>query len=90
MTHIAGEDRSQLLLLPEAVEDYVGPDNPVRFIDAFVDDLDLEGAGFRRVRPKATGRPGCDVFEHRFFGLLRTIEALITQMIAEKPGRRVH
>ena len=60
MTHITGEDRSQILLLPEAVEDYVGPDNPVRFIDAFVDGLDLEAAGFRRVRPKRTGRPGYD------------------------------
>jgi hypothetical protein len=32
MTYIAGQDRSQLLLLPEAVDDYVGSDNPVRFI----------------------------------------------------------
>jgi hypothetical protein len=37
MMYIAGDDRSQLLLLPEAVDDYVGSDNPVRFIDAFVD-----------------------------------------------------
>ena len=50
MAHITGEDRSQLLLLPDAVDDYVGPDNPVRFIDAFVDGLDLEAAGFQRVR----------------------------------------
>ncbi len=35
MTHIAGFDRSQLLLLPEAIDDYVGLDNSVRFIDAF-------------------------------------------------------
>jgi hypothetical protein len=28
MTHLSGHDRSQLLLLPEAVDDYVGPDNP--------------------------------------------------------------
>ena len=45
MAHITGKDRSQLLLLPDAVDDYVGPDNPVRFIDAFVDSLDLEAAG---------------------------------------------
>ena len=51
MAHISGEDRSQVLLLPDAVEDYVGPDNPVRFIDAFVDSLDLEASGFGRVRP---------------------------------------
>jgi len=30
MTYITGHDRSQLLLLPEAVDDYVGSDNPVR------------------------------------------------------------
>jgi hypothetical protein len=34
MAHIPGHDRSQLLLLPEAVDDYVPADNPVRFIDA--------------------------------------------------------
>ena len=45
---VEGEDRRQSLLLPEAVDDYVGADNPVRFIDAFVDELDL-GA---RVRPR--------------------------------------
>ena len=60
MAHISGEDRSQLLLLPAAVDDYVGPDNPVRFIDAFVEGLDLVEAGFERVRPKRTGRPGYD------------------------------
>src|ERR1700690_3559622 len=58
MTHIAGFERDQLLLLPEAVDDYVGTDNPVRFSDAFVDGLDLAGPGFGRVEAKATGRPG--------------------------------
>ena len=60
MAHLSGTDRSQLLLLPEAVDDYVGPDNPVRFIEAFVDGPDLGTAGFVRVQPKATGRPGYD------------------------------
>src|SRR4028118_1690535 len=60
MGHLSGHDRSQLLLLPEVVDDYVGPDNPVRFIEAFVDELDLVAAGFARVVPKATGRPGYD------------------------------
>lgn len=60
MAHLSGTDRSQLLLLPEAVDDYVGPDNPVRFIEAFVDGLDLVAAGFVRVAAKETGRPGYD------------------------------
>lgn len=60
MGHLSGTDRSQLLLLPEAVDDYVGPDNPVRFIESFVDSLDLAAAGFERVAAKETGRPGFD------------------------------
>ena len=60
MSHICGISRSQLLLLPETVDDYVGPDNLVRFIEAFVDSLDLAAAGFGRTLPKATGRPGYD------------------------------
>ena len=58
MAHIAGHDRSQILLLPESLDDYVGPENPVRFIEAFVDGLDLSAAGFARVTSKVTGRPG--------------------------------
>ena len=57
MTYIAGFDRSQLVLLPEAVDDYVGADNPVRFIDAFVAGLDLAAMGFVRATPAGTGRP---------------------------------
>ena len=41
MNYIAGSDRSEVLLLPEALEDYLAAENPVRFIDAFVGQLDL-------------------------------------------------
>ncbi len=60
MAYIEGHARDQGLLLPASVEDYMAADSPVRFIDAFVDDLDLGEAGFHRTRPKATGRPGYD------------------------------
>jgi transposase len=55
---IEGEDRSQITLFPERLEDYVGEDNPVRVVDAFVDQLDLFDLGFRRIDPSDTGRPG--------------------------------
>jgi hypothetical protein len=58
MAHISGLERDQLLPLPETVDDYVGSANPVRFIDAFVDGLDLVEAGFARVQAEATGRMG--------------------------------
>ncbi len=54
---IEGEDRTQSALLPECLDDYVGEDNPVRAIDAFVDQLDLKQLEFARAEPKATGRP---------------------------------
>ena len=60
MAYIEGVARDQALLLPAAVDDYVEADNPVRFIDAFVEGLDLGAAGFGRARARATGRPGYD------------------------------
>ena len=53
---VEGEDRRQHALLPSMLEDYVGEDNPVRVVDAFVDELDLDALGFELV-PAATGRP---------------------------------
>jgi len=55
---ILGQDRNQSTLFPESLEDYIGEDNTVRVIDAYVDELDLFSIGFERVQPKATGRPG--------------------------------
>jgi len=60
MNYIAGSDRGEVLLLPEALEDYIGPDNPVRFIDAFVGQLDLGKEGFRHGAVPETGRPPYD------------------------------
>jgi hypothetical protein len=57
MHHIAGYDRSQTLLLPESLDEYVGPENPVRFIEAFVDGLDLTAAGGVRPRDTQGDRP---------------------------------
>jgi transposase len=47
MKYVEGEAREQLTLLPDSIEDYIGEDNPVRVIDAFVDSLDLEEMGIK-------------------------------------------
>src|SRR5690242_4221665 len=78
MTHIAGHDRAQTLLLPESLDDYVGPENPVRFIEAFVDGLDLAAAGFVRVAAKRTGRPGfapADLLKLYVYGYLNRVRS---------------
>jgi len=60
MNYIRGSDRGEVLLLPEALEDYIAADNPVRFIEAFVGQLDLAREGFRHGQVPETGRPPYD------------------------------
>lgn len=43
---IEGEERSQITLLPECLDDYIAEDNPVRVVDVFVDELKLHALGF--------------------------------------------
>src|SRR6202790_1966052 len=52
---IEGADRNQVMFFPESVEDYVGADNPVRIVEAFVEQLDLREMGFEGTDPLATG-----------------------------------
>jgi transposase len=58
MGYIQGANRHEVILFPERLDDYMAEDNPVRFLDAFVDELDVAACGFRRAVPAATGRPG--------------------------------
>jgi transposase len=54
---IEGEVRSQSVLFPERLEDWIAEDDPVRAVDAFVDELDLAELGFAGTEPADTGRP---------------------------------
>ena len=44
---VEGDDRHQTTLFPHALDDYVAEDNPIRVIDAFVDELQLGRLGFQ-------------------------------------------
>ena len=55
---IEGEARSQSLLFPERLDDWIEEENPVRVIDAFVDELDMTELCFDGAVPADTGRPG--------------------------------
>ncbi len=56
--HIQGQGRHQVTFFPEALDDFVSEDNPVRVIDVFVNETDLNKLGFERVQAKNTSRPG--------------------------------
>jgi transposase len=60
MSYIQGSSREQVLLFPEIIEEYISSENPVRFINAFVDGLDIKELGFLRAEIKETGRPPYD------------------------------
>src|SRR3974377_2053519 len=78
MKHRVGLDRSQTLLLPERLEDYIAAENPVRFQDAFVGTLDLAALGFTKARPADTGRPPyapADLLKLYLYGYLHRIRS---------------
>ena len=58
MQYIQGISRHQLHLA--SLEDTISQDNPVRFIDAFVNTIDLERLGFQEKVLKSEGRPSFD------------------------------
>lgn len=57
MHYIQGEDRTQSTLFPALLDDYIGSDNPVRFLDAYVAQVNFAELGFEHSSLAATGRP---------------------------------
>lgn len=57
MAHLTGVDRHQSTLFPEVLDDYIAEGNQVRFIDAYVESLDLLTLGFTHADAASTGRP---------------------------------
>lgn len=90
MGYIEGEDRNQMVMFPETLDDYIGEDNPVRFIAAFVDSLDLQGLGFQRAVPKERGRnpyhPGM-LLSLYIYGYLNRIRS--SRKLERETGRNV-
>jgi transposase len=78
MKHIEGIDRDQITLMPDAIEDYISEDNPVRFMDLYVTHLDLKDLGLPHVEPEARGRPPYhpgDLLHLYLFGYLYAIRS---------------
>lgn len=85
MKYIKGQDRRQITFLPDCIEDLIGQDNPVRVIDAFIDNLDIEGAGFQKSVPSWTGRPPYDprdllkLYVYGYFNKIRSSRKLMAE-----------
>jgi len=57
MSYITGFDRTQTSLFPQSIDQIIEKDNPVRFIDLFVNSIKAEKYGFRDVALNTNGRP---------------------------------
>lgn len=76
MKYVSGVNRKQVILFPEVIDEYISEDNPVRFIDAFVDSLDLKELGFKHAELEDTGRPPynpADLLKLYIYGYLNRI-----------------
>lgn len=77
MGYIQGADRNQVILMPDILDDYVGSDNEVRAIDAFINSLDIASMGFKANSAKE-GRPGYnprDMLKLYMYGYLNHIRS---------------
>jgi len=57
MGYIEGEDRNQIILFPESIDEYVSDNNSIRIIDEYIKQLDLKRLGFKRAANPSLGRP---------------------------------
>jgi transposase len=78
MRYRVGQDRTQSTLFPQSLEEYSAAENPVRFIEAFVETRDLAALGFTRAVAKETGRPGYapgDLLRLYIYGYLNRVRS---------------
>lgn len=60
MGYVEGTNREQVVLFPAVMDDYVSAENPVRFMEAFVNGLEMGALGFSKAEPEERGRPAYD------------------------------
>src|SRR5262249_16404493 len=87
---VEGVDRGQNTLFPECLEDWIVEDNPVRVIDAFVDELNLAELGFNKVDPEATGRPSYHpsvLLKLYIYGYLNRVQS--SRRLEREAGRNI-
>jgi len=86
---IQGETRRQATLFPQALDDYITEENPIRVIDAFVDSINLTNLGFKTL-PADTGRPGYHpsmMLKLFIYGYLNRIQS--SRRLEREAGRNV-
>ena len=77
--------RKQKTILPDCIDDIISQDNPVRVIDAFINEMDMKELEFIRPISKDTGRPGYDprdilkLYIYGYFNNIRSSRKLMAE-----------
>ena len=90
MAYIQGEDREQITLFPEAIDDYITEENAVRVIEVFVNSLDMMKLGFLRTDPNVIGRPAYnprDLLKLYLYGYMNRIRS--SRRLETEAGRNL-
>src|SRR5687768_13157509 len=90
MSYLRGGDRSQVQLLPACVDDYVEANAPARFIEAFLEGLDLQELKFTHAQAASTGRPPyhpADLLKLYLYGYLNRIRS--SRRLEAEAGRNL-
>jgi transposase len=78
MNYIIGIDRNQAVLIPETIDQLIENNHEVRFIDSFVDSLNVVEFGFKDIRLNTNGRPPFhpkDLLKLYIYGYLNKIRS---------------
>jgi len=85
MGYIEGLNRGQITMFPEIIDEYISDNNPIRVIDVFIENLDLEKAGFKKFIPFKEGRPAYNpkdllkLYIYGYFNKIRSSRRLMIE-----------
>jgi len=85
MGYIVGQNRRQLTAFPEIIDEYISDNNPVRFIEVFIENLDLGKAAFVKPTPSREGRPAYNpkdllkLYIYGYFNKIRSSRKLMNE-----------
>ena len=90
MGYVVGTDSRQMTMGIWSIEDEVAQESPARFIEVFVESLELDRLGFRHAVPAGTGRPAYhpgDLLKLYLYGYLNKIRS--SRRLMRECGRNV-
>ena len=90
MRYIKGSDSRQMTMGIWSIEEEVAANSPARFIEVFVDSLDMAALEIKRVKPAQTGRPPYapqDLLKLYLYGYLNGIRS--SRKLERECGRNI-